>query len=85
MQYMPQVKSIFLAPQTSGFVQLELINYLAALINARNARIDDMLLNLDMMSCLLDLFFNTSRASLIHSHITEFILVPVCEDQVSTA
>lgn len=63
-----------------GFVRLEMVNYVAALINSRNSDLDDALNQHQMIETVCDLFFSTVNASLLHSHITEFILVPICED-----
>ncbi len=90
VSYLPIVKEMLLhsfPPETEravprvGFVRLELINYLAALINARCAKVDDALLQLDIIPSVVDVFFNTRNSSMLHSSITEFILVPICEDQ----
>ncbi len=42
-----------------GFVRLELINYVAALINARNSRLDEALLATGVLETVIDLFFST--------------------------
>lgn len=42
-----------------GFVRLELINYVAALINARNGRLDEALLSSGVLETVIDLFFST--------------------------
>ena len=92
ISYLPAVKDILLnsfpresGPGTKrvGFVRMELINYLAALINARCSKIDDALVSLDMMTTVVDLLFSMEHSSLLQSHVTEFILVPVCEDQTN--
>ena len=67
----------------SGFVKLELINLIAALVNAKNVRIDDAIIAHELLEIICQLFFDTSKASVLDSHITEFILVPICEDSNS--
>ncbi len=42
-----------------GFVRLELINYVAALINARYSRLDEALLATGVLETVIDLFFST--------------------------
>ena len=44
---------------------------------------DEALLSLDVLSAVVDLLFDFPNASLLHSHITEFVLVPICEDPTS--
>ncbi len=66
-----------------GFVRLELINYLAMLINARCAKVDDALLQLDIIPAVVNVFFATKNSSMLHSSVTEFILVPICEDHAN--
>jgi hypothetical protein len=92
VSFLPVVKEMLLhsfPPETEGaskrvgFVRLELVNYLAALINARCAKVDDALLQLDIIPTVVDVFFTTRNSSMLHSSITEFILVPICEDQTN--